>query len=349
METSTAAPAPPGRIVRPRNQGLFGLPPMLRYAADRRMVGMILTFFALETWQWVAPPQSWWVKVPVFLATCAVSFLGAVATHNTLHCPVFHAGWMNSLWQVALTLTYGHPVCSFVPGHNLSHHRHTETRRDIMRTSKARFRWNLLNLLFFASSISSTILGAEIGYLRATWRRRPRWGRQLLLETSVWLGLLAVLFVVEWRKALVYVMIPHAYAAWGIVTMNLLQHDGCDPESKVNHSRNFVGAALNWWTFNNGYHTIHHMRPGRASASTGRRWCCRTRAPTSRGSTFPPRAAGRRRQLDGRASGTLTTCKRGGGALTTAAICLSLRLPKGAWSGFVRECLRDGSHAIVDA
>ncbi len=262
METSTAAPAPPGRIVRPRNQGLFGLPPMLRYAADRRMVGMILTFFALETWQWVAPPQSWWVKVPVFLATCAVSFLGAVATHNTLHCPVFHAGWMNSLWQVALTLTYGHPVCSFVPGHNLSHHRHTETRRDIMRTSKARFRWNLLNLLFFASSISSTILGAEIGYLRATWRRRPRWGRQLLLETSVWLGLLAVLFVVDWRKALVYVMIPHAYAAWGIVTMNLLQHDGCDPESKVNHSRNFVGAALNWWTFNNGYHTIHHMRPG---------------------------------------------------------------------------------------
>ncbi len=252
----------PDRVVRPRHRGAFGLPALLRYRADRRMVVMVLAYFALLAWQWNVPSPSLLLAIPLWMATCVLAFMGAVATHNTLHCPVFHSRALNSLWQVALTLTYGHPVCSYVPGHNLSHHRHTETRRDIMRTSKARFRWNLLNLLFFTSSISTTILGAEFKYLFATWRRRPRWGRQLLLESAVFISWMVAAFALDWKKALVFVFIPHMYAAWGIVTMNLLQHDGCDPDSKYNTARNFVGGPLNWWTYNNGFHTVHHMRPG---------------------------------------------------------------------------------------
>src|SRR5207248_11772882 len=49
---------------------------------------------------------------------------------------------------------------------------------------------------------------------------------------------------------------------WGILAINHVQHDGCDPDSTYNHSRNFVGRWLNWWVFNNGYHTAHHLRPG---------------------------------------------------------------------------------------
>ena len=44
--------------------------------------------------------------------------------------------------------------------------------------------------------------------------------------------------------------------------MNLLQHDGCDENSEWNGSRNFVGKLVNFWTYNNGYHTIHHIEPG---------------------------------------------------------------------------------------
>ena len=57
-------------------------------------------------------------------------------------------------------------------------------------------------------------------------------------------------------------LIPHQYAAWGIITMNLLQHDGCDETTEYNHSRNFVGKVVNWFTYNNGFHTIHHLEPG---------------------------------------------------------------------------------------
>jgi fatty acid desaturase len=73
---------------------------------------------------------------------------------------------------------------------------------------------------------------------------------------------MGTLLFLDWKKFLLYVLIPHQYAAWGIITMNLLQHDGCDENSEYNHSRNFVGKLVNWWTYNNGFHSIHHKHPG---------------------------------------------------------------------------------------
>jgi fatty acid desaturase len=234
---------------------------ILRYKADRRTLLLIGAWYALMVYAWVASPSGFAANAALIAALCAGGFIGAVATHNAVHSPVFVSRWMNNIWQVVLTLTYGHPVSSYVPGHNLSHHRHTETPRDVMRTDKARFRWNLLNLFFFTASIGTSILGAEVQYARYAVGRHPRWARQLALETVVMVAAVVALLALDWRRTLLYVVIPWQYAAWGIVTMNLLQHDGCDPTSPWNHSRNFVGRALNWFVFNNGYHGVHHLKP----------------------------------------------------------------------------------------
>ena len=69
-------------------------------------------------------------------------------------------------------------------------------------------------------------------------------------------------FPSDWRRAIAFVWIPHLFAVWGITTVNFLQHDGCDKDHPVNHSRNFVGATFNWFTLNNGFHGIHHETPG---------------------------------------------------------------------------------------
>lgn len=234
---------------------------ILRYKADRRTLAIIGGWFALLIAQWIFAPSNPLIAVPLIMLSCSGAFLGAVATHNAVHCPVFHERWMNNLWQVALTLTYGHPVSSYLPGHNLSHHRHAETVRDVMRTDKARFRPHLFNLLFFTASIGPSIMGAEIKYARFAAKRRPRFTRQLIFETVCMVAFFVTLLALDWRKTLLYVFIPWQYAAWGIVTMNLLQHDGCDSQSPWNHSRNFVGGIINWFAFNNGYHTIHHLKP----------------------------------------------------------------------------------------
>lgn len=233
---------------------------MLRYRADVRTLAFVAIYFGLTGYLYLAAPV-WWVAGPLLVVACCFSFFGAVITHNTIHCAVFESRTLNRAFQVVLTLTYGHPVSSFVPGHNLSHHVHTQTRKDVMRTTKMRYRWNLLNGLLFLPRMGPDILRGEFKYMMAMRTRKPAWFRQMLLEYAVLYGLYAALIYFDWQAWLIFVFIPHKYAAFGIVTMNLLQHDGCDADSDFNHSRNFVGSVVNYLTFNNGYHTIHHMKP----------------------------------------------------------------------------------------
>jgi len=42
-----------------------------------------------------------------------------------MHCRCFKNKMLEHIWHHLLWLTYGHPVSTFVPGHNLSHHRFT--------------------------------------------------------------------------------------------------------------------------------------------------------------------------------------------------------------------------------
>jgi len=234
--------------------------PVLKYRADLRTLVVVGSYFALLAGAWTLEPTGWMV-VPWVVAIAQVSFVCAVITHNTVHVPIFRSKHLNRVFQVVLTLTYGHPVSSFVPGHNLAHHHAPQSARDVMRTTKLRFRWNLLNQLFHPLVVSRAIMKGEIEYTRAMRKERPRWFRQLVVESVVFIAFMLGLLLLDWQKFLLFVLVPHQFAAWGIIGINFVQHDGCDETSPYNHSRNFVGRLTNWWTFNNGYHGMHHMRP----------------------------------------------------------------------------------------
>jgi fatty acid desaturase len=235
---------------------------MLRYRADLRTLAFVAWYYVLLALFWVTDPGPWWVTVLAVLTLGFFSWIVAVITHNTVHCPMFHSRTLNRLFQIVLTVGYGHPVSAYVPGHNLSHHAFTQGPRDVMRTTKLRYRWNVLNLLLFLPTVSGAIMRNDAKFCRAMMADRPRWFRQLLLELAVFVAVSVSLLVLDWRKFLVWFYIPHVMAAVGIIGINYLQHDGCDPDSEYNHSRNFGGAVFGWLTFNNGYHTIHHMDPG---------------------------------------------------------------------------------------
>lgn len=233
---------------------------LLRYSADRRTLAVVITYFLLLFVGFMLPLS--WSVTPFFMGLlCLVSFVCAVITHNTVHAPIFWSKRLNQLMQVVLTLTYGHPVSAFVPGHNLSHHRFTQTQRDLMRTSKVNYRWNWLNQLLFAWSVGPAIFMANARFATHMRNNKPKWFRQLMLETAVYILMVVASILIDWQKAILLVMIPHQYAAWGIMGINFIQHDGCDRDSPWNHSRNFTGQLVNWITFNNGYHGIHHMKP----------------------------------------------------------------------------------------
>lgn len=234
---------------------------MLRYRADIRTLWFIATYFVLFATLWLVE-MPFWATAVMFCATCVFSWFCAVITHNTIHCPVFRSRRANRIFQVILTLTYGHPVSAFVPGHNLSHHTNTQTQRDVMRTTKVRYRVNLLNLLLFFPTVAGAIMRGDIQFGTAMRKYRPRWFRQFMVEAIVFVVASAVLLVIDWKKFLLYWYLPHLWAAFGIVTINYLQHDGADQDHPYNHSRNFTSRFFGWWTFNNGFHAAHHIRPG---------------------------------------------------------------------------------------
>lgn len=210
---------------------------------------------------WALNPSGW-AAAAFAIVLCINSWLCAVIAHNTVHTPVFYNRTLNKAFQVWVSLSYGFPISDYIPGHNLSHHRYMQQREDVMRTTKVRFQWNLLNLLFFFPAVTPSILRGNARYKKLQGEHARVWRKQLMLETIIVWGVKIGLTAFDWRRALVFVWLPHIFANWGIVTINFLQHDGADEEHPVNHSRNFVGSWLNFFAVNNGYHGMHHIEPG---------------------------------------------------------------------------------------
>jgi len=235
--------------------------PLLRHPEDLRSMIFVAMYGVLATTGWVVMPKSLAVLVPWVAVTAVSSWIVAVITHNTVHAPIFFNRTYNRLFQVWLSLSYGFPVSEFLPGHNLSHHKFAQKGGDLMRTTRVNFGWNLLNAVFFVPVVAPSITRANYRFVHTVGKSRPEWVRQLRLEVyAVW-AVKLVLLAVDWRKAILFVFIPHLFAVWGITAVNYVQHDGCDEDSPYNHSRNFVGKWFNWLTFNNGFHGMHHVEP----------------------------------------------------------------------------------------
>jgi len=238
----------------------------MRNSADVRTLFLTSCYFVFTYILWCYDevlPQ--WAVLPLWLWVSWLAFVGATMTHNTMHCKVFKEYWANKVFQMALTLTYGHPVSSYVPGHNLSHHKFTQWRRDIMRTSKMQYKWNFLNLLLFQPTVAGAVTASDFRFIRLQVALGNRFAEQVLREFAILIVTQGFcLWLDPWRFFL-YLWVPHFIAQWGIVTMNILQHDGCETspvgETLPNSARNFTGGMLNWFTMNNGLHCIHHLHP----------------------------------------------------------------------------------------
>lgn len=234
----------------------------MRNWIDLRMLALVAGSYLLLVVAWTCAPLTIPFMAPTVAVLALLAWLCAVVAHNALHCPVFLSARLNSAFQVVVSCAYGFPISEYIPGHNLSHHRFTQRGGDVMRTEKAPFlRLNALNLLFFFPRVALDVVRQNARYLATARRSRPRWYRQVLLEAACCWGVKVVLLALDWRRAVLLVVLPHLFAVYAITTVNLLQHDGCDPTHPRNHSRNFTGRVFNFFTFNNGFHGAHHDDP----------------------------------------------------------------------------------------
>ncbi|MEM8860474.1 MAG: fatty acid desaturase [Chloroflexota bacterium] len=231
---------------------------MLRYKADLKTLLWLLLIVSLLIIQWTAESFNGWVYALYLYLSVSV----AVIVHNHNHVRMWKNRRLNFLTDIVLTLFYGYPVFAWIPTHNRNHHKHNNKEPDYTRTWRYWENNNLLTVLSYPL-ISAYHQQLPIqNYLRQLSARNRRQYLLCLAQFAAlfcWIGL-ALFF--DWRKALILIVLPQQVSLSTVLIINYIQHVHADEEDEYNHSRNFTGWLFNFLAFNNGYHTVHHMRPG---------------------------------------------------------------------------------------
>ncbi len=186
----------------------------------------------------------------------------AIIAHNHNHVPIWRSRFLNIATDYWLTLFYGFPAFGWIPTHNKNHHFLNNKNGDYTITYRVSEKNNIFTLLSYPS-ISSYFQQKPIAAYLRTLLRSNRQKFYLAASQYLVLGLYyaVTIFVLNWKKAVLFILIPHQVSLFSILIFNYVQHVHTDEESRYNHSRNFVGL-INLALFNNGYHTIHHEAPG---------------------------------------------------------------------------------------
>lgn len=229
---------------------------MLRFKADIRSLLYMAITTALFIWQWQNGFNIWLYIVYLHLAV-AVS----VMTHNHNHLNMWKNKYLNKLTDWWLTVFYGIPIFCWIPTHNKNHHKHNNKPVDYTITYRKSEDNTLFTLLSYPSMSSYyQMKDGIIPYMKELYKKDRSTFNDYITQLVVlvlWIGTFAIL---DWQKAILYVVIPQQFSGYFVMLFNYVQHVHADEESQWNHSRNFMGVNL--FLFNNGYHTAHHIKAG---------------------------------------------------------------------------------------
>ncbi|HLT31344.1 MAG TPA: fatty acid desaturase [Myxococcaceae bacterium] len=231
---------------------------LLRYKADRRTVAYLAVTVGLSIYQW---NQDHWN--PLLYAWAL--FMGvtvAVISHNHNHLGMWKSRYANLVTNWVLAMYYGTPTVAWVPTHNQAHHKLNFQEGDSSRGPKG-FKGNhLLSVLVYPTLTGMAQMPEIKAYIAQLKRTNRKAYLMAISEFVVFFGMMALLLLLDWKKALIYFVIPQQFSLFMIQVFNYVQHVETGTGTRWNHSRNFVSPLLNALLFNNGYHTVHHWKPG---------------------------------------------------------------------------------------
>jgi len=249
-------------------------PARLRHWRDWQSLAYLVVLPALVAWQWVHGFAVLLYGLMLFL-TLGVG----VIHHNHVHLRMWRGRRMNRLTDFWITLLQGHPTFVFWPAHVANHHRHRHGPQDVARTYRFGGDTNhLRGYLLHPFQAVWVLVPVFLGWLGRLRRYQPGPWRYCMAQYALWLGSWSALLLLDWRKALLFVIVPQLHGLHWLLATNYLQHahaDGRRPTPKaeanaeaprdtagtrLNYARNFEGL-VNPLLFNIGLHTAHHENP----------------------------------------------------------------------------------------
>lgn len=229
----------------------------LRFSADKKTLIYIFITTALFILQWAVIGFNVFTYIIYLFLSVAV----AVIIHNHNHLPIWKNKLMNTLTDWWLTVFYGFPIFAWIPTHNKNHHRLNNREGDYTITYRFSEKNNLVTLLTYPSISGFYQQKAIKLYLKEQYQKDRTRFWLCISQYAILAIWLAAAFILDWKKALLFVFIPQQVSLFSVLIFNYVQHVHANEESEYNHSRNFTGL-LNFFLFNNGYHTIHHDKAG---------------------------------------------------------------------------------------
>ncbi len=231
---------------------------MLRYTADLRTLAYLAFTAALSVVQWNLDS----INPALYALSLFMGVSVAVISHNHNHLGMWKNRTLNLVTSYVISIYYGYPAVAWVPTHNQVHHKYNNSEEDSSRAPKF-FKSSHLFALLIYPTLTGMAQSKEIfAYLANLRRRDSKAFWMAASEFIVFFGFMAAIFLLDWKKALLFFLIPQQFALFMIQVFNYVQHVETPTGSKWNHSRNFVSPILNALLFNNGYHTVHHEKPG---------------------------------------------------------------------------------------
>lgn len=243
--------------------------PRLRHWRDWQSLVYLVALPVLAAWQWRNG-----FNLLLYAAMLFLTLGIGVIHHNHTHLRLWRSRWANRATDFYITLLQGHPTFVFWPAHVANHHRHRQGPKDIARTYRFGGDTNhLTGYLLHPLQAAWVLYPLFMQWLSTLRRKRSGAFGYCVAQYGVWLGSWALLLALDWRRALLFVIVPQLHGLHWLLATNYLQHAHADGRSEaekgavgdtrgrmLNYARNFEGL-VNPLLFNIGLHTAHHENP----------------------------------------------------------------------------------------
>ncbi|RZI76303.1 MAG: fatty acid desaturase [Variovorax sp.] len=239
--------------------------PRLRRWRDWQSLTYLAALPALAAWQWTH--GFWW---PAYALMLFLTLGIGVIHHNHTHQRMWRGRLANRLTDYGITLLQGHPTFVFWPAHVSNHHRHRHGPLDIARTYRFGGDTNhLAGYLLHPLQAGWVLYPLFVAWLGRLRRNGSGAFRYCMGQYALWLSSWVLLLAIDWRRALLFVIVPQLHGLHWLLATNYLQHAHADgrkgapgdtPGGALNYARNFEGW-VNPLLFNIGLHTAHHENP----------------------------------------------------------------------------------------
>ncbi len=198
-----------------------------------------------------------WVLCAAVTLLLPLQISAITINHNHHHLNFLHFRLMNRIFESVLYFQTGTSPYSWTLHHNIGHHKfYLDQEKDTSRWKRrngqkmGRIEYTLCNAMLIYPEI------VRVG------RAHPKIFRKFVWMFFLNNLVLLTLVVLAPLKALIIFIVPMLLMIYVLVDTTYAHHVGLETDHHLEASHNRLAWLYNRCTWNLGYHTAHHMRPG---------------------------------------------------------------------------------------